>query len=116
MCATFGMRPYPKDLSLRVLAAVYRGILKPEAARVFSVPTPATIRYLRLPWQTSDVRAQASTGPPPRKGAALQAVLVTQEARGSPDLALSEHCDLFEEQEGVRVSTAMMSGAGPRST
>jgi transposase len=29
----------------------------------------------------------------------------------NPDLTLSEHCELFEEQRGVRVSTATMSRA-----
>ena len=71
MCATFGMKPYPKDLSLRVLAAVYRGMLNAEAARVFGVPTPSIIRYLRLPWQTSDVELKQVPAPPPKKGVTL---------------------------------------------
>ena len=111
-----GMKPYSKDRRLRVLATVDRGMPREEIVRLLDVPTPTTKRYLRRRRQTGDVEPKPVFGPPPRKGAALWAMLATQEARGDPDLTLSEHCDHFEEQVGVRVSTATMSGAGPRST
>lgn len=104
------MKPYSKDLRLRVLAAVDRGMSKAEAARVFGVSTPTIRRYLRLRRETGDVEPKPVPGPPARKGVALSAVLPAQ-ARANPDLTLSEHCELFEEQEGVRVSTATMSRA-----
>ncbi|CAA9279368.1 MAG: hypothetical protein AVDCRST_MAG93-3086 [uncultured Chloroflexia bacterium] len=49
-------------------------------------------------------------GPPARQGAALEAALPAQ-ARANPNLTLAEHCELFEEQSGVRASTATMSHA-----
>jgi transposase len=103
------MRPYSKDLRLRVLAAVDRGMPRKEVARVFGVSAPTIRRYLlRLRRETGRVDAKPVPGPPARKGAALGAALPAQ-ARANPDLTLEEHCELFEEAEGVRVSTATMS-------
>ena len=111
-----GMKPYSEDRRLRVLATVDRGMPREEIVRLLGMPTPTTKRRLRLRRQADDVEPKPVPGPPPRKGAALWAVLATQEARGNPDLTFSEHCDHFEEQEVVRVSTATMGRAGPRST
>ncbi len=102
------MKPYSKDLRLRVLAAVDRGMPRAEAARIFGVSAPTIRRYLRLRQQTGDVEPKPVPGPPARKGAALEATLPAQ-VRANPDLTLAEHCELFEESEGVRVSTATIS-------
>jgi hypothetical protein len=51
-------------------------------------------------------------GPPARKGAALEeAAALPAQARANPDLTLAEHCELFEDVHGVKVSTAAMSRA-----
>lgn len=49
-------------------------------------------------------------GPPPRKGAALKEWLPEQ-LKNNPDLTLREHCEAFEDERGVWVSTATMSRA-----
>ena len=107
------MKPYSKDLRLRVLAAVDRRMPKAEVARVFGVSAPTVRRYLRLRRETGGVESKPVPGPPARKGAALDVALPAQ-ARANPDLTLAEHCELFEETEGVRVSTATMSRAFER--
>ena len=108
------MRPYSKDLRLRVLAAVDRGMPREEIARVFGVSAPTIRRYLSLRRETGDdVEPKPVPGPPARKGAALEAALPAQ-AKANPDLTLEEHCELFEEAQGVRVSTATMSRAFAR--
>jgi transposase len=104
------MKPYSKDLRLRVLAAVDRGMPRKEVARVFGVSEPTIRRYLRLRRETGDVESKPVPGPPARKGAALEAALPAQ-ARANPDLTLAEHCELFEDVHGVKVSTATMSRA-----
>jgi transposase len=104
------MKPYSKDLRLRVLAAVDRGMPRAEAARTFGVSVPTIRRYLRLRRETGDVEPKPALGPPARKGTLLEATLPAQ-ARANPDLTLAEHCELFEETEGVGVSTATMSRA-----
>jgi len=107
------MKPYSKDLRLRVLAAVDRGMPRIEIAQVFGVSVPTIRRYLRLRRETGDVEPKPVPGPPARKGAALEAALPVQ-ARANPDLTLAEHCELFEEEHGVWVSTATMSRAFER--
>jgi transposase len=107
------MKPYSKDLRLRVLAAVDRGMPRAEAARIFGVSAPTIRRYLRLRQQTGDVEPKPVPGPPARKGAALEATLPAQ-VRANPDLTLAEHCELFEETEGVQVSSATISRAFKR--
>jgi transposase len=104
------MKPYSKDLRLRVLSAVDRGMPKKEVARVFGVSEPTIRRYLKLRQETGDVEPKPVPGPPARKGAALEATLPAQ-ARTNPDLTLAEHCELFEDVHGVKVSTATMSRA-----
>ncbi len=107
------MRPYSKDLRLRVLAAVDRGMPREEIVRLFGVSAPTIRRYLRLRRETGGVEPRPVPGPPARKGAALEAALPAQ-AKSDPDLTLEGHCELFEEAQGVRVSTATMSRAFAR--
>jgi transposase len=104
------MKPYSKDLRLRLLAAVDRGMPRKEVARVFGVSEPTIRRYLRLRRETGDVEPKPVPGPPARKCAALEAALPAQ-AQANPDLTLAEHCELFEDVHGVKVSTATMSRA-----
>lgn len=104
------MKAYSKDLRLRVLSAVDRGMPRKDVARVFGVSEPTIRRYLKLRRETGDVKPKPVPGPPARKGAALEAALPAQ-ARTNPDLTLAEHCELFEDVHGVKVSTATMSRA-----
>src|ERR687895_577690 len=107
------MKPYSKDLRLRVLAAVDRGMPRKEVARVFGVSEPTIRRYLRLRRQTGDVEPKPLPGPPARKREALEQSLPVQ-VRLNPDLTLQEHCELFEEESGTEVSSATMSRAFKR--
>jgi transposase len=107
------MKPYSKDLRLKVLAAVDRGMPRKEVARVFGVSEPTIRRYLRLRRQTGDVEPRPLPGPPARKREALEHRLPAQ-VRLNPDLTLEEHCELFEETIGMEVSSATMSRAFKR--
>ena len=104
------MKAYSKDLRLRVLAAVDRGMPRKEVAETLGVPVSTIKRYLRLRRQTGDVRPKPIPGPPARKRAVLEEGLLAQ-VWHNPDLTLAEHCELFEEVHGVEVSTATMSRA-----
>jgi transposase len=104
------MKPYSKDLRLRVLAAVDCGMPRKEVVRVFGVSEPTVRRYLRLRRETGDVEPKPPTGPPAPKGAALDAALPAQ-AQANPDLTLQEHCELLEDESGMRVSASTMSRA-----
>jgi transposase len=104
------MKAYSKDLRLRVLAACDRGMSRREVAETFGVSISTIKRYLKLRGETGGVEAKQIPAPPARKRAALEEGLPAQ-VWLNPDLTLSEHCDLFEEERGVRVSTATMSRA-----
>jgi transposase len=102
------MKPYSKDLRVKVLAAVDRGMPRKDVARIFGVSEPTIRRYLRLRRQTGNLEPRAVPGPSARKREALEERLPTQ-VRLNPDLTLSEHCELFAEESGIEVSTATMS-------
>ena len=104
------MKPYSKDLRLKVLAAVDRGMPRAEAARVFGVSVPTIKRYLKLRRETGDVEPKPVPGPEASKGALLEAALPGR-VRANPDLTLEEHRELLEEAKEVRVSAASVSRA-----
>ena len=107
------MKPYSKDLRLKILAACDRGMPRREVARIFDVSEPTIRRYLRLRRETGGVDPRPVPGPPARKDEALQAALPAQVGR-NPDLTLDEHRELFEDEHGTEVSTATVSRAFKR--
>lgn len=104
------MKPYSKDLRLRVLAAVDGGTPREEAAGTFSVSVPTIKRWLKRRRQTGDVEPKPIPGRPPVKGAALQGWLPPHLQRNH-DLTLEEHREAFEEARGVKVSAATVGRA-----
>ena len=102
------MRAYSKDLRLKVLDAVDRGMSREEVARIFGVSVPSIKRWLKRRRESGDVEPSPIPGPPPaRKGAVLEGWLPDR-LENDPDLTLAEHCEAFEEARGMRVSTATM--------
>lgn len=102
------MKPYSKDLRLKVLNAVDRGMNREEVARVFGISLPSIKRWLKRRGDSGDVEASPIPGPPARKGDLLKEWLPNQ-LEDNPDLTLAEHCEMFKEDLGVKVSTATMS-------
>ena len=106
------MRPYSKDLRIRVLAAVDVGTPREEVAKTFSVSVPSIKRWLlKRRRQTGDVSPpKPIPGRTPLKGAALKGWL-PEHLKENPDLTLEEHCRAFEEATATKVSDATMSRA-----
>ena len=69
------MKPYSKDLRLRVLATVNRGVPREEVAKTFSVSVPTIKRWLKRLRETGDVEPKPIPARPSRKGAKLQSWL-----------------------------------------
>src|SRR5918997_5546088 len=104
------MKPYSKDLRLRVLAAVDRGVPREEVAKTFSVSVPTIKRWLKRRRETGDVEPKPIPGRPSRKGAMLQSWLPEQ-LEANDDLTLEEHREAFEEEFGEAVSTSTVGRA-----
>ena len=111
--ASGGMKPYSKDLRIRVLAAVDSGVPRKEVSKTFSVSMPTIKRWLKRRRETGDVQARPIPGRTPVKGAALGAWL-PDHLQKNPDLTLGEHCEAFEERTATKVSEATMSRASAR--
>jgi transposase len=104
------MKPYSKDLRLRVLSAVDAGKLTEEVARTFSVSMPTIKRWLKRRRETGDVKSHPIPGRPPRKGAMLKEWL-PEHLQANDDLTLEEHRQAFEEEFGEEVSTSTIGRA-----
>src|SRR5215210_7365853 len=105
------MKPYSKDLRVRVLAAVDGGMVREEVAKTFSVSVPAINRWLKRRRESGDVEPKPIPGRPSVKGTALEGWLAWHLEK-NPDLTLEEHREAFEEARGdVRVSRATVGRA-----
>src|SRR4051794_35697211 len=105
------MKPYSKDLRLRVLSAVDAGTLREEVAKTFSVSMPTIKRWLKRRRETGDVEPEPIPGRPSRKGAMLKEWL-PKHLEANDDLTLEEHREAFGEHFGEEVSTSTI-GRGP---
>jgi transposase len=102
------MDAYSKDLRLKVLAAIDRGIPRKEVAELFGISRSTIKRWLKRRRLTGDVSIHKIPGRPSVKGEALREWLPSQ-LKSNPDLTLREHCEAFEDETGVEVSEATMS-------
>lgn len=102
------MNAYSKDLRLKTLAAIDRGIPRKEVAQLFGVSRSTIKRWLKRRRQTGGVKTMKIPGRPAIKGEALREWLPGQ-LKSNPDLTLREHCEAFEDETGVEVSDATMS-------
>jgi transposase len=102
------MNAYSKDLRLKTLSALDRGIPRREVTELFGVSRSTIKRWLKRRRQTGDVSIHKIPGRPSVKGKALRAWLPSQ-LQANPDLTLREHCQAFLEDSGVEVSEATMS-------
>lgn len=104
------MKAYSLDLRHRIVAAVVDQQQHPhDVAARFSVSPDTVKRYVRLA-HADDLQPKTSPGRPraigPEHDAALRAQLAAHD-----DATLAEHCQLWQEAQGVAVSQATMSRA-----
>lgn len=106
------MNAYSLDLRLKVLDAVDRGIPRKDVVRTFGLSMPTIERYLRRRRRSGQVAPRPSPGRTP-------SICATEEERRAlwaqleenDDATLRRHCELWENERGVRVSVATMSRA-----
>ena len=102
------MNAYSKDLRLKTLAAIDRGIPRKEVAELFGVSMSTIKRWIKRRRLTGDVDIHKIPGRPSVKGKALRQWLPSQ-LNSNPDLTLKEHCEAFFDETGLEVSEATMS-------
>ena len=102
------MNAYSKDLRLKALAAIDRGIPRKEVQDLFGLSRSTIKRWLKRRSLTGDVAIHKIPGRPSVKGERLREWL-PEPLKSNPELTLKEHCEAFEEQTGVDVSEATMS-------
>lgn len=102
------MKAYSLDLRLKIMQAVDSGRNKSEVARLFGVGRATIKRYAARRRDTGTLAPKPIPGDIPLVSPAQYPTMLDQLA-AHPDAILAEHCRLWEEQTGQRLSTATMS-------
>ena len=106
------MNAYSKDLRLRVLDAVDRGLPRRRISELFGVSRTTIKRYVKRRREGRDLEPKPSTG---RKRRILSSPeekrALWSQLEENDEVTLERHCELWEEHRGVRVSVATMSRA-----
>jgi transposase len=107
------MNAYSKDLRLRVLDAVDRGVPRKEVATFFGVSLSTIKRYVKRRREGENLQPKPSTGRRRRILATSQEKrALWEQLEQNDETTLQRHCELWEERQGVRVSfLATMSRA-----
>ena len=105
---------YSLDLRMRIAEAVYEGQKHQEVAERFKVGVATVRRYLSRARAGEGLAAKA----PPGRSAAIPPEayeLLKAQVRQHRDATLATHCELWEAQQGVRVSVSAMCRALQRA-
>jgi transposase len=104
------MRAYSQDLRERVLRAVDQGKAQQEIVEVLGVSLATIKRYVKQRRDVGHVRPKVIPGRPAKKARQLEAGLLPQ-LQAYPDVTLEQHCDLWQQAQGERVSPRTMGRA-----
>ena len=103
---------YSKDLRIRALAAVEKGIPRREVVEIFAISLTTLKRWIKLRRVGKDLSPGLSTGRKRRILATLeQKRLLWEQLEENDEATLERHCQLWEQKTGVRVSISAMSRA-----
>jgi transposase len=103
---------YSKDLRIRAVDAVDRGIPRREVVRTFSISLTTLKRWLRMRREGKDLSPGVSTGRRRRILSTLEErKTLWEQLEENDDATLERHCELWEEKTGVAVSISTMSRA-----
>jgi len=102
------MKAYSSDVRLKILAAVNADMSKSQAARTFRAGLSTVKRYVRQRRDTGRIAPRTAPGTSPRIPPSQYPALIAQ-LTAHPSITLDEHCALWKEASGVRVSNPTMS-------
>jgi transposase len=110
------MNAYSKDLRLRVLGAVERGLPREEVSELFGVSRSTIKRWVRRRREGEDLEPNRSGGRKRRiLSSAEERRALWEQLQENDEATLERHCELWEGARGVRVSLSTMSGRSARS-
>jgi len=108
----WGMNAYSKDLRLKALAAVERGVSRREVSEFLGISISTISRYVKLKASGEDLAPKPSPG---RKAKVLaspyQKRALWRQLEEHDTATLEKHCEMFESRRGFSVSVATMSRA-----
>jgi transposase len=111
-CEDFRMQIYSKDLRIRAVKAVERGIPRKEVVEIFSISLTTLKRWIKMSREGKDLSPGVSTG---RRRRILSSPeeerVLWEQLEANDDATLERHCELWEQKTGVRVSVSAMSRA-----
>ena len=103
---------YSKDLRMRAVEAVERGIPRKDVVAIFSLSLRTLKRWLRKRREGEDLSPGTSTGRKRRiLSTAEEESLLWEQLEENDDATLERHCEMWERKTGVRVSISTMSRA-----
>ena len=106
------MQIYSKDLRVRAVDAVDRGMPRSEVVETFRISLTTLKRWLKMRREGKDLSPGFSTGRKRRIHKTLQEKRVLwKQLEENDDATLERHCELWEQKTGVRVSVSAMSRA-----
>jgi transposase len=96
------MSIYSKDLRIRAVAAVDRGIPRREVVEIFSISLTTLKRWLRMRTEGKDLSPGVSTGRKRRILSTLQQKrLLWSQLQENDEATLERYCELWEERAGA---------------
>ncbi len=106
------MNAYSKDLRMKVLSAVERGVPRREVAELLGISISTISRYVKLKVSGEELAPKPSPG---RKAKVLANLshkrALWRQLEENDTATLEEHCEMFKRDRGVSVSVATMSRA-----
>jgi transposase len=101
---------YSKELRIRAVDAVERGIPRKDVVQTFSISLTTLKRWLKKKREGEDLSPGTSTGRKRRiLASAEEKRALWEQLEENDDATLERHCELWEEERGVRVSPSAMS-------
>ena len=97
------MKAYSQDLREHVLRAVNHGYPRAEIVQMFGISLATLKRYVKQWREEGHVRPKVIPGRPPTKRAPVEAGVLPQ-LQAHADATLEQHCAMWEQTHGERVS------------
>ncbi|MGI8541519.1 MAG: IS630 transposase-related protein [Rubrobacteraceae bacterium] len=103
---------YSKDLRVRAVDAVERGVPRRDVVRTFPIPLTTLKRWLRRKRAGEDLSPGTSTGRKRRiLSTAEEERALWRQLEENDGATLERHCEMWEQKTGVLVSISAMSRA-----